>query len=70
MGKLKTTTLEEVSVLLCLALPPAKAFQVDIGVHTIIHLGMVVEVLSDHNISAKNQNIIVLIILDIDVTEL
>jgi hypothetical protein len=70
MWELKTTTLHEVSVGLCFTLSTSETFQVNIGVHAIVYLRMVVEVLGNHNVTTEDQYIVVLIILNVDVAEL
>ena len=72
MGKLKTTTLEEISKTLCSHLSTTQAGAVGNSglVRSISGFGMVVEILGDTNITTKNQNIVVLIINNIDITKL
>ena len=72
MRELKTTTLEEISKTLCSHLPTTQSSAVSNSrlITRIVRLGMVVEILGDTNITTEDQNIIVLIVNNVNVTEL
>jgi hypothetical protein len=72
MRELKTATFEEISKTLCLFLSTTQPSALSNSrlIASIGRLGMVVEILGDHNIATEDQDIVVLIILNVAVTKL
>jgi hypothetical protein len=65
--ELKTATLKEITEPLSLSLSATEHFEHGSG-SNIFHW-KIVKILGNHNVAAENQYIVVLIILDIDITE-
>jgi hypothetical protein len=72
MGKLKTATLEEISKTLCFFLSTTQPSAVGNSrlITSIGRLWMIVEILGNHNVATEDQDIVVLIVLNVDITEL
>jgi hypothetical protein len=69
MRELKTATFQEISKTSYPLLLTSKVSERTVFIDTRDNR-MVVQILGNHNIAGKNQNVIVVVVLNIDVTEL
>jgi hypothetical protein len=72
MRELKTATFEEISKTLCLFLSTTQPSALSNSplIASIGRLGMVVEILGNHNVAAEDKDIAFVVIGDINITEL